>query len=270
MTDEPRGPQDPHDATSAAHAAHLISSLRAELDRLEKGVAGAEHFAHSAADRRPGWLRPNKGEARLPVIIVIAVAITLQRLLPNDLQPHPAWLLPGLEAALSLAILVSNPGRISRPNKWLRTAGLLLTALISLANAWSAAELIHAILTGTGEGNDATGLLGRGLAVYGTNIIVFGLWYWEFDRGGPAARARAIREYPDFLFPQQSAPEVAPAHWAPQFLDYLWLSYTNATAFSPTDVMPLSRWAKQLMFVQSAISLTTIGLVIARAVNIFK
>ena len=87
-------------------------------------------------------------------------------------------------------------------------------------------------------------------------MIAFALWYWEFDRGGPVARALAIKPYPDFEFPQMTSPELAPPSWEPMFADYFYLSFTNATAFSPTDVMPLSRWAKMLMLVQSAVSLS--------------
>ena len=101
-------------------------------------------------------------------------------------------------------------------------------------------------------------------------MIVFGLWYWEFDRGGPVARALGINPYPDFQFPQMTSPEMAPPHWEPQFADYLYLAFTNAAAFSPTDVMPLSRWAKLAMTLQSAISIVTVALVVARAVNILQ
>ena len=102
------------------------------------------------------------------------------------------------------------------------------------------------------------------------NVVVFALWYWELDRGGPVARAQATSQYPDFVFPQMLTPELAPTHWESAFVDYLYLSFTNATAFSPTDVLPLSRWAKLTMMVQSAVSLATVALVIARAVNILQ
>jgi uncharacterized membrane protein len=104
--------------------------------------------------------------------------------------------------------------------------------------------------------------------VYFTNLIAFGLWYWELDRGGPAARAHGVKAYPDFLFPQMSTPDLAPAEWEPAFIDYLYVSFTNATAFSPTDVMPLTRWAKLTMALQSAVALVVVAMVIARAVNI--
>jgi hypothetical protein len=148
-------------------------------------------------------------------------------------------------------------------------ASLALIAAISLANLWSAGHLIRGLIRHK-DLSDAGTLLANGAAIYVTNIVSFGLWYWEFDRGGPVARAQAQRAYPDFLFPQMSSPELASPNWAPNFIDYLYVSFTNATAFSPTDTMPLSRWAKLLMGVQSAVSLATVGLVIARAINILK
>jgi hypothetical protein len=113
-------------------------------------------------------------------------------------------------------------------------------------------------------------LIVTGGAIWLTNVIVFGLWYWEFDRGGPVARVHATHLYPDFQFVQMVSPEMAPPEWEPAFGDYLYLSFTNAAAFSPTDVMPLSRWAKMAMLLQSVISIVTVALVIARAVNILQ
>jgi uncharacterized membrane protein len=113
-------------------------------------------------------------------------------------------------------------------------------------------------------------LLATGGAIWATNVIVFALWYWELDRGGPVARAHATRVHPDFLFAQLQSPDLAPADWEPAFADYLYVSFTNAAAFSPTDVLPLSRWAKLTMMLQSVVSLATVVLVIARAVNILK
>jgi uncharacterized membrane protein len=113
-------------------------------------------------------------------------------------------------------------------------------------------------------------LLLIGGAIWLTNVIVFGMWYWNLDRGGPAARAQALKPYPDFLFPQMTVVDLSPPDWQPEFFDYLYLSFTNAAAFSPTDTMPLARWAKLAMMLQSIVSLGTVVLVIARAVNIFK
>jgi uncharacterized membrane protein len=134
---------------------------------------------------------------------------------------------------------------------------------------WSAALLAIELIAGR-AGRDAGPLLSTGAAIWLTNIVAFALWYWQFDRGGPAARAHARRRIPDFQFVQMQSPEFAHPDWEPQFMDYLYLSFTNATAFSPTDVMPLSRWAKLTMLVQSLVSLVTVALVIARAVNILK
>lgn len=116
----------------------------------------------------------------------------------------------------------------------------------------------------------ATELLASGGSIWLTNVVIFSLWFWDLDRGGPGARAQAIESHPDFIFPQMSDPDYAPDHWHPNFFDYLYMSFTNASAFSPTDVLPLTRWAKMLMLVQSFTSLLTVGLVIARAVNILQ
>jgi len=109
-----------------------------------------------------------------------------------------------------------------------------------------------------------------GAAIWLTNVLVFAFWYWDLDGGGPAQRAIGAGGYPAFLFAQMQSPEVAPDDWKPTFVDYLYLSFTNATAFSPTDVLPLARWAKLTMMLQSLVSLSTVALVIARAVNILK
>jgi hypothetical protein len=111
-------------------------------------------------------------------------------------------------------------------------------------------------------------LLGSGAAIFVTNIIVFGIWYWELDRGGPFARRAGQQPFPDFLFPQMTDSKFAKPDWHPKFVDYLYVSLTNVMAFSPTDTMPLARWAKVMMAVQAMVALSTAGLVIARAVNV--
>jgi uncharacterized membrane protein len=217
----------------------------------------------------PAWRRATRGEPRLPVTVAILVAIGLQAALPDRVANQPRWLLPGLAALLLLGIVVANPTRINRRSPALRATTLLLVTFMSAGNIASAARLVVDLVRSQGL-RDPTELLLTGLAIWLTNVIVFALWYWEFDRGGPVARAISPRPYPDFLFPQMTTPELAPEHWEPGFVDYLYMSFTNATAFSPTDVMPMSRWAKLTMLVQSAISLITVALVIARAVNILK
>jgi hypothetical protein len=128
--------------------------------------------------------------------------------------------------------------------------------------------LISDLLHARGPVNSPASLLGSAGAIYLTNIIAFGLLYWEFDRGGPVARAYADVEFGDFMFPQMANPNVAPADWEPRIVDYLYVSLTNAAAFSPTDTMPLTRKAKAFMSVQSAVALITVGLAIARVANI--
>lgn len=258
-------PQPATDGRDSLH--HLVHALHEHLERIEQLVAADGRAVESRVV--PAWQRATAGEHRIPVAAFVAVAIALQVVLPSRYLGGPRLVLVGLEAALALGLVAANPRRIDRSSRPLRGASLLLISCISLANAWSAVRLIDALVTGA-SGSNAPALLGSGAAIYVTNIIVFGLWYWEFDRGGPAARAQARRAHPDFLFPQMANPELAPPDWSTRFYDYLWLSYTNATAFSPTDIMPLSRWAKQLMMAQSAVSLVTVALVVARAVNILR
>ena len=146
---------------------------------------------------------------------------------------------------------------------------IALIFLITVANLTSGVLLIRAILEGK-AGSSAAPLLASGASIWATNVIAFALWYWEFDRGGPVDRAQGTSRLPDLMFPQMASPQLAPPEWEPRFVDYLYLSFTNATAFSPTDVMPLARWAKLTMLVQSALSLAVGALVIARAVTILR
>lgn len=218
----------------------------------------------------PAWLTPHGGENRLGVAAAIVAAAGLQLLLPGRFILLPVhWLLPALEALLLGTLVVLNPVRLSSHPRAGRYLSLLLVALISLDNGASAVLLDSRLIAGT-AGDQAGPLLASAAAIYLTNLIAFGIWYWEFDRGGPFARAAAQRQYPDFLFPQMTDPHLADPGWRPHFGDYLYVSFTNATAFSPTDTMPLTRWAKLLMAIQSAIALSTTALVIARAVNILK
>ena len=201
--------------------------------------------------------------------LTVIVAITLQLLLPPHLTgPLPRWVLPALEGALLIGLSIANPVRIERRGKPVRAASIVLILLITLANAASAVLLIHTIVRGTNPPTPAAPLLASGASIWATNVIAFALWYWEFDRGGPVNRSLGTAQHPDLLFPQMATPELAPPDWEPQFVDYLYMSFTNATAFSPTDVMPLARWAKLTMLVQSGVSLAVGALVIARAVNI--
>jgi hypothetical protein len=280
----PRSADDLGTQASSAHVLDGIRSLHGRLDELEGLVAsqatrveaacthpGEWVHMHSEVRREvPAWRRPTRGEARWQVALATAVAIALQVAVPGRLDLlRPAWILPALQAMLLVVLVTANPHRINRESQALRLLSLTLAALLSVVNAWSVARLVIGLVQGT-EGGNAGPLLITGGAIWLTNVVVFALWYWEFDRGGPVARALATNPYPDFQFVQMTSPDLAPPHWEPAFADYLYLAFTNAAAFSPTDVMPLSRWAKLAMTVQSVISIVTVALVVARAVNILK
>jgi hypothetical protein len=265
------------------HVLNGIKSLHERLDELQHVVAQrlesagmpATSLLHAHVEgghprQLPAWRRRTEGEARWQVALCTAVAIALQVAVPDRLVlVSPSWVLPALEGVMLVCLIIANPHRINRQSRALRWFSLLLAALISFANAWSLWWLAKGLVSGH-QHWDAGPLLITGGAIWLTNVIVFGLWYWEFDRGGPAARALGINPYPDFQFPQMTSPEMAPPHWEPQFADYLYVAFTNAAAFSPTDTMPLSRWAKLAMTLQSAISIVTVALIVARAVNILQ
>jgi len=244
--------------------------VHGRLARLERLVdEGRGVLGDVEARAAPAWRVVTQGEPRLPVSLAVVFAVVFMVALPSRVANQPRWVFPALAMVLLVGIVVANPTRIGRPSRALRAASLTLIAVLSIANAVSATRLILDLVNARGIRDPATLLL-TGAAIWLTNIVVFALWYWEFDRGGPAERAVASKPYPDFLFPQMTSPELAPQDWEPGFVDYFYMSFTNATAFSPTDVMPLSRWAKLTMLTQSAISLVTVVLVIARAVNILK
>jgi hypothetical protein len=262
-----------------------IRSLHQRIDELQRTIAQkvdsegartAGEWLHARADTAvhaaravPAWQRRTQGELRWPVTVTTAVAVGLQMAVPDRLVlVHPSWVLPATQGALLVVLVVANPHRINNESRALRMLALTFAALLSLSNLWSLARLAIGITQGT-TGTTPSHLLITGALIWLTNVIVFGLWYWEFDRGGPVARALNTKQYPDFQFVQMVSPPVmVPPDWEPHFVDYLYLAFTNAAAFSPTDVMPLSRWAKIAMTVQSAISIVTVALVVSRAVNI--
>jgi hypothetical protein len=200
--------------------------------------------------------------------LVLAGAILLQLSLSEKLTFGPRWLLPGLEALALLAPSGASPHPRMRHSPLRRRLALTLIAVVSATNAYSLIMLCHFLLRGGRAGGHA--LIGSGMVLWVTNVLLFGVWYWQLDRGGPVARRQRHKPHPDFLFPQmtQDARAFAPAGWEPTLLDYLYTSFTNSTAFSPTDTMPLTPMAKSLMAGQSLVALVTIGLVVARAVNI--
>jgi hypothetical protein len=234
---------------------------------VEEFVRRAARIAGDAEHHVPSWLRPGDPESRLPVLLAIVAVIVLQRAIPVQYTVVPRWPLIGMELALLVVLIALNPVRLTRSTTIGRWASLLLTAAITVDNTASAAILDYRILTGEVSNNPEI-LLGSGAAIYVTNVIAFGVWFWELDRGGPFARRAGAQPYPDFLFPQMTQDNIAKADWRPEFVDYLYVSFTNSVAFSPTDTMPLSRWAKLMMTVQALVATSTLVLVIARAVNV--
>lgn len=233
----------------------------------------AGHLAEHAEARLPSWLRPGNPESRWPVLLALIAAIVLQGAIPVRYTLVPRWPLIAMESALLIVLLVINPIRLNRATRIGKAASLVLLAAITLDNTASAVILDYNILTGH-VSNNAAVLLGSGAAVFSTNVIAFGIWYWELDRGGPFARAGVKgtrkRIYPDFMFPQMANPELAPKRWRPTFIDYLYTSVTNVMAFSPTDTMPLTPRAKAMMTLQAVVAVSTLALVIARAVNVLR
>ncbi len=216
------------------------------------------------------WGMPAHKEPRWPASLAVLMALALYWFLPEKLTLGPNWLLPVFELALLIPLSVVSPFRHKDEPRWQRYAAVALIALVNVANLVSLALLVHDLLQGKANGKQIVGpqLLFSSILIWLTNVIVFGLWYWELDRGGPDERSHPDHRQPDFLFPQMTTPHCTHEGWSPTFLDYAYLSFTNATAFSPTDTMPLTPVAKALMLVQSLASLLTIALVAARAVNI--
>jgi hypothetical protein len=226
----------------------------------------AEPRSEAETELEAQWGDRARSEPRWPATLAVVAAIGLQVVLPSRLLLGPRWVLPTLEGALGLALFLASPRRHSRESGRIRSLSIALIALINVANLISLGYLVDALVKTHPVGGKI--LIYSAVPVWITNIIVFSLWYWELDRGGPGARVARRHRAPDFLFPQMNSPGATGGDWSPSFLDYLYTSFTNVTAFSPTDTMPLSPWAKVLFMVQSLASLLTLGLVISRAVNI--
>ncbi len=201
--------------------------------------------------------------------------------LPPRLIIGPVWAAPVLVLLLLVPLSVLAPRR-HRETRRTRFWSILLIAIVNFFNLASVLLLVGGLFRPERAAlHSAAMLLRTGMQIWLTNILVFGLWYWELDGDGPDARAHANAatefQNADFLFPQMqmtiasggSSPCIDPL-WKPQFYDYLYLSFTNSTAFSPADVMPLSRWAKALMTVEALISLITIAIVLARSISLIS
>jgi hypothetical protein len=217
-----------------------------------------------------------EGENRLPPATAVVVAGLTYALLPSSLLFAPRFVIPAVELVLLVALVATNPRRMNRETRWSRAVSATLSVVVIASNLLALGMLVQAI---SSDGASGGPLLIAAMQVWLTNVIGFALVYWELDRGGPVARARLRRDElnpADWRFSQDenadAVEEVAAsassvAGWMPRFIDYLYLSLTNSSAFSPTDTMPLSARAKSLMGVQATAALLTSLVVIARAVG---
>jgi uncharacterized membrane protein len=226
---------------------------------------GAGHG--SGQDDAPGTPR---ADHRLGPTVTVLISMAALLLAPARLVPGPRWLLPAVEGLLVIALLAIDPGRIDHRSRQVRALSLALVAALTAGTAFGTGRLVLDLVHGDPQTDDPAQLLVAGALVWVETIIAFGFVYWEVDGGGPAERYRAPSAHPQLAFPQHLSPEVAPPGWRPVFSDYLYLALTNNIALSPTDVMPLARWAKAVMGLQSVISLVILSLVVANSVNLLS
>ena len=203
--------------------------------------------------------------------VAVLAAGGLRAVLPPALRNGDTrWAFVAVVVVLLGILVIGDPGRIDRDSTWLRIMTGTLIGLISAVNAAAAVRLVAGIIGAAKFSTDANVLLGSGGAIWLSNVITFGLWYWDLDRGGAAARARGSSRQPAFVFPEMTNAQYVAPGWYPKFIDYLHLSFTTATAFSPTDVSAIKPWAKLMMMTEEAISLLVAVLVVSRAVNILR
>ena len=209
-----------------------------------------------------------RGEQRWPAALAILALIAIPFLLPKQVFPRGLWASAPIEIALLAAIAIVDPGRIDRRSQLIRGLSIVLTMLLAVIAAVATVWLVIELVDGAPDLSHASTLLTTGALVWIDVNLTFALLYWELDGGGAAERLHEPREFPDLAFPEHLNPRVAPPGWRPIFVDYFYLGFTNATAFSPTDVMPLARWAKLMMVAQALMSIVILALVIANAVNL--
>jgi hypothetical protein len=227
-------------------------------------VRGVSHRLRFEAERVRN--RVERGDLYWPAQLSLAVAIALNLVLTDRVSVGPRWAIPAVAGVALVALIIIAPTRSNQHSARTRGLALGITGVVSATNIVQLGLLAHHLINGGAA--DGRALIFSGVALWVTNVLLFAVWYWEMDRGGPATRFLSPDTHPDFLFPQMDSPDHAPPGWRPGFGDYLYTSLTAATAFSPTDTMPLTLTAKLVMAVQSTTALATIGLVIARAVNI--
>jgi uncharacterized membrane protein len=202
------------------------------------------------------------------VQVAMLIAIGLQLALPDKFSVGSRYIIPIIELLLLISLSFTTPKEKIFKSLARRVNVLLLVAITSVANIYGLAVVTHQLFEGSMASTNGRELILAAINIYLTNIILFALWYWEMDGGGPGERAMIAKHEQDFLFPQHQNESYKHPDWKPTFVDYVYVSSTNAMAFSPTDTMPLSRRAKILMLAQATVSLIAIALVAARAVNI--
>lgn len=223
------------------------------------------------ADRPAIGLAPaaERGEHWWPVALAIIVVAGLHVILPARYRVQPAWVVPAVLLTLLAVLIAGDPGRIDRQKTWLRIVTGLVIGVIATANLLAALRLVVDILTSNKlYAHNPGGLLAVGGVIWVTNVVAFGLCYWDLDRGGAAARAHHPGRNPAFVFPEMQHTDYVAAAWVPQFVDYLSLAFWTATAVSPTDISAIKPWAKALMMLEAAGSIALAVLVIGFAVNI--
>ncbi len=213
-------------------------------------------------------IQAGRDEPRWPPVVAILAVFVLLEVLPHHVYAMPRWVSYGVlvvAIAPMVMVMVSTDNAV-----WLRIERVAIMLLASAYAGNTAAELgdMIGIITVHPPETRSVSLLTSSFAIWITNVLTFSLLYWQVDAGGPSRIARGIARRPDWLFPQASAREFAPPDWRPLYIDYLSLAFNTATAFSPTDVLPLTQRAKALMMLESTISLLTLVLVAARAVNV--
>ncbi len=232
--------------------------------------ADVDPVAEAHGERRfdePRW------HASLAVIAALALYITL----PPKLTFGPTWFFPAIVLVLLVPLLIFSPTR-HQESRTQRIASIALIAVTNFFNVVSVVLLVWHIIGREQPALSGSRLLVSGAQIWLTNVLVFAMWYWEIDGGGCDVRAHARSaaevHHADFLFPQMTVTAAAPKfldpHWKPLFIDYLYLSFTNALAFSPTDTMPLTRMAKTLMLIESGVSFVSIAVIVSRSINIIS
>ena len=273
---QPRMVRQPRNGPLAGDGA-LVGTNGEDLE-AGGGASGGEHERMAKGDAKAaggGQTALPTSEPRWPSALAVLAAIALYVSLPSKIASGSyggyvlRFLAPALELMLLIPLAVTAPHRHISESGRRRKAALGLIAIVSLANVVALVFLVHYLLGSSGAIHGRQLLLAAA-QIWWTNVIVFALWYWELDGGGPPARLRNPEAPRDFAFVQMTDEEVAAPGWHPRFSDYLYVSFTNSSAFSPTDTMPLTRWAKQLMMMQATVSLVTLLLVAARAVNILQ